>query len=448
MATRETHAVTTDRDGAATLHADRLFDRVARCIDSTLGRLGRRAADVGVVGTSVFWHGLLGIDANGKPTTPLFTWADLRARHAAGALASEIDADAFHQRTGCYFHSTYPAVKLRWLRDTEPAIVRRTARWISFAEYLALRVHGDAHAAHGIASATGIYDHARRAWDPLTLEAIGVDEQRLSPISDALQTGLRPAFARRWPALARVPWVPGIGDGALANVGSGCATRDHAAISLGTSGAVRACYRAERGEAPYGLWEYRLDERYVVVGGAVNNGWNAIQWTKAAFGDGPLDPDHGLTVLPLFAGERTPWWDDGATAAIAGLRLATRPAQVAGALTEAVMLRLAAAADTLVTARPEVRRLIASGGLSAWRPELTQVIADAIGRPVALAEDAEASARGAAIVALERIGALSSIEVAPRVARTFRPRAKMRAHYAELLERQARLHEALREARL
>ena len=447
-AERDTHEVTTDGAGAATLDADRVVDGVAGCIDGTLAKLGRRAADVAVVGTSVFWHGLLGIDARGRPTTPLFTWADLRAREAARALAAELDPAAFHRRTGCYLHSTYPAVKLRWLRATQPDAVRRTARWVSLAEYLALRFHGEVHVSHGIASATGMYDHAKRTWDPPTLRAIGVDARMLSTISDEPTTGLRVAMARRWPALAHVPWIPGIGDGALANVGSGCATRDRAAISLGTSGATRTCYRAKRGHAPDGLWEYRLDERYVVVGGAVNNGWNAIRWARRAFTESVGDTDHGLTVLPLFAGERTPWWDDGATAAIAGLRLATEPGQVASALIEAVMLRLAAVAEAVVDAQPDVARLIASGGVFAWRPELAQVIADAIGRPVALAEDAEASARGAAIVALERIGALRSIEVAPRIARTFRPRAKMRAHYAELLERQARLHQALQEAGL
>jgi gluconokinase len=446
---RDAHEVTTDGAGAATLDADRVTDGVARCIDGALGRLGRRAADIAVVGTSVFWHGLLGIDARGKPTTPLFTWADLRARDAARALSAELDPAAFHRRTGCYLHSTYPAVKLRWLRATQPVVVRRTARWVSLAEYLALRFHGEVHVSHGIASATGLYDQARRTWDPLTLRAIGVDARMLSPISDAPTTGLRVVMARRWPVLARVPWISGIGDGALANVGSGCATPDRAAISLGTSGAVRACYRARRGHPPNGFWEYRLDERYVVVGGAVNNGWNAIRWAKRTLGSAPLDgPNGGLTVLPLFAGERTPWWDDRSTGAITGLRLATQPAEVASALIEAVMLRLAAVAAALVGAHPDGARLVASGGVFAWRPELAQVIADALGRTVALAEDAEASARGAAIVALARIGALPSIEVRPHIVRSFRPRPARRARYRELLGRQERLHAALREADL
>ncbi len=447
--TRATHEVRTDAGGAATLEPDRLVDGVATCIDGTLRKLGRHASDVAVVGMSVFWHGLLGVDVRGKPTTPLFTWADMRARDAGRAMANEIDPGAFHARTGCYLHATYPAVKLRWLRDSDPRTVDRTVRWLSFAEYLALRFGGSATAAHGIASATGLYDHGTRAWDPLTLHAVGIAEETLSPISDAPLAGLRRPFATRWPTLAEIPWIPGIGDGALANVGSGCATGDRAALSLGTSGAVRACYSADRAAAPDGLWEYRLDERYVVVGGAVNNGWNAIQWTNRSVGRAAsLAIDHGLTVLPLFSGERTPWWDDAATGAITGLRLSTGPAHIASALIESVMLRLSAATDTLLGARPDVERIIASGGAFGWRPELAQIVADAVGRPVGLAADSEASARGAAIVALERIGALPSIELAPHVARTFRPRAAQRGRYRELLARQDRLHTALKEAGL
>ncbi len=448
-ATRAAHAVHTDAAGAATLDPERLANGVATCIDGALRRLGRRAMDIGVVGTSVFWHGLVGLDARGRATTPLFTWADMRARDAARALAAELDPASFHARTGCYLHATYPAAKIRWLRDGDRRTFARTARWVSFAEYLALRFSGSATAAHGIASATGLYDHGTRDWDPLTLDAAGIAVEALSPISDTAVSGLRRTYASRWPALAGIPWLPGIGDGALANVGSGCATRDRAAVSLGTSGAVRACYRADRATAPDGLWEYRLDERHVVVGGAVNNGWNVITWSNRTFDPrAPLGIEHGLTVLPTFSGERTPWWDDAATGTIAGLRLATSPAHIASALVESVLLRLAAATRTLLDARPDIERVIASGGTFGWRPELAQIVADAVGRPVGLAADGEASARGAAIVALERLGALPSIEVPPVVTRTFRPRPKLRARYAELLARQERLHRALREADL
>lgn len=446
---RVEHRLTTDTEGAATLDADAVVADVVRVIDAVLARLGRRASDVAAVGTSVFWHSLVGVDGRDRATTPLFTWADRRARDAARALSAELDGEAFHERTGCYLHAAYPAVKLRWLRDRDRSAFRQTRTWLSIAEYVMLAFHGIAHTSHSVASGTGMYDQATRAWDRATCDAVGVSVDALPRISDDAAGGLRDRFARRWPALAHVPWAPGVGDGALANVGSGCATADRAAISLGTSGAVRACYAADRARAPNGLFEYRLDERYVVVGGAVNNGGNAIGWIRRTWGDPhALPSEHDLTALPLFAGERTPWWDDGAAATLAGLRLTTTPGQIAVALVEAIALRLAAAGRSLLSVRPGIERLVASGGAFAARPELARVVADAVDRPVALAEDPEASARGAAILALRQIGALGSIEFPARTSRMFRPNRERGERYRERLRKQDRLYAALREAEL
>lgn len=448
------HEIASDRNGAATLDADALVAAVETSLDRVVRRLGGRATETGAIAISVFWHSIVGVDARGRAITPVYTWADMRARTAARALRRELDPDAFHARTGCYLHATYPIAKLRWLHDADPKRFARAARWMSLGEYVALRLTGEAACSHSIASATGLYDHGARAWDANAVAAAGVAMTALSPISDAWLAPLRRAYASRWPALARAVWLPALGDGALANVGSGCTTAERAAVSLGTSGAVRACYPAARAQAPAGLWEYRLDERYVVVGGAVNNGWNVIAWAgslaagAATTRDARAHRDGVLTVLPFFAGERTPWWDDAASATIAGLRLSTTRAEIAAAIVESVMLRLGAAGSTLTDANPGITRAVASGGAFAARPELVQVCADVMGRPIALAADPEASARGAAIVALARIGALPSIDVAPVIARTYRPRRAATQRYRAMLERQARLHDALASARL
>src|SRR5919201_37716 len=316
---RVEHRLTTDSEGAATLDADAVVADVVRVIDAVLARLGRRASDVAAVGTSVFWHSLVGVDGRDRATTPLFTWADRRARDAARALSAELDGEAFHERTGCYLHAAYPAVKLRWLRDRDRAAFRQTRTWLSIAEYVMLAFHGGAHTSHSVASGTG--------------------------------------------------WARAVGTGGLRTGDPGSATADRAAISLGTSGAVRACYAADRARAPNGLFEYRLDERYVVVGGAVNNGGNAIGWIRRTWGDPhALPSEHDLTALPLFAGERTPWWDDGAAATLAGLRLTTTPGQIAVALVEAIALRLAAAGRSLLSVRPGIERLAASGGVFSAPP--------------------------------------------------------------------------------
>src|SRR5262249_7902650 len=152
------------------------------------------------------------------------------------------------------------------------------------------------------------------------------------------------------PRLEKAPWLPALGDGACSNLGAGCTTPERFALMVGTSGAERAVWRPELLEIPWATWCYRVDERRVVLGGALNDGGSLFDWLRRsmrlpslAASESELasmEPDaHGLTVLPFWAGERSTGWADDARGAIAGLRLHTRPIEIVRAALEAIALR-------------------------------------------------------------------------------------------------------------
>lgn len=443
-------ATRTSRLGEASLDADERARAAFACIDAVMGVLGRRAPEVAAVAVSTFWHSLLGIDARGRPTTRVITWADTRARDAAAVLRSELDERTTHARTGCMLHASYLPAKLRWLRAAAPETYAATTHWMSFGEYLYLRAFGERRAAHGMASATGLYTQSGSAWDRAMLEHLGVDDRTLSPIADAPLAGLVPAFARRWPALARVPWIPAVGDGACSNVGAGAVRPDTAALMVGTSGALRVV-RETAPPVVKGGWTYRLDARRVVAGGALSNGGNALGWIARAFPEVDLAAAvrrpvgaHGLTALPLLAGDRSPSWDDSARASIVGLGLGTSSEDVVQAFVEGIVCRFARLWQVVDEALPGIERVIATGGDALSRPHLVQLLADALGRPLVASAAGEGSARGAAIVALERIGAIPDLgAVRSPLGRVFRPRERAHAAFQEAILRQARLEGAL-----
>src|SRR5918998_3226513 len=173
-------------DGGATFPADALFDLTVQAIDGVIAHLGDAAARVTAVGSTSFWHSLMGIDATGTPTTPVFYWADTRSSPEATALRTELDADAVWQRTGCRLHSSYWPAKLRWLRRTDPDTFRRTSRWLSFAEYALGRLCQDEVGAATIcmASGTGLLALHAMVWDAEMLEVSGIDADHLSPLVD------------------------------------------------------------------------------------------------------------------------------------------------------------------------------------------------------------------------------------------------------------------------
>src|SRR3712207_8943348 len=62
------------------------------------------------------------------------------------------------------------------------------------------------------------------------------------------------------------------------SVGSGCTGSDRLAIMVGTSGAMRVLWKAGSVEIPDGPWCYRADVERFVMGGALSDGGNLIEW--------------------------------------------------------------------------------------------------------------------------------------------------------------------------
>jgi len=445
----------TTPDGGAEVDADALVACTAALLDRLAADAPAAVDGVRAVGAATFWHSLLGVDAEGRAITPVLLWADARSHAAVRALRATLDERAVHARTGCVLHWSYWPAKLRWLAETRPDVVRRARRWLSFGEYLYLQLFGETHNSVSMASGTGLLDQHTCDWDPMVLAAIPLDPDKLAPLSDAPLSGLRPAYAARWPALRGVPWYPARGDGACSNVGCGCVTCDRFALMVGTSGALRVAWRAPEVAIPWGAWCYRVDAARFVMGGALNNGGNLFAWLDDTLRleNGPalqaavaaLPPDsHGLTVLPFLAGERSPGWASVARGAVVGLTLATKPVDILRAGLEAVALRFALLAGILDAVVPGAQQLIATGGALLRSPTWTQIIADAVGRPLTLSAEGEASSRGAALLALEALGAIPSVEAVPaELGAAFAPNPAHHARYQAALARQQRLYDLL-----
>jgi gluconokinase len=439
-------------DGGVAVDAGELLDMVVRAVDGALENAGD--APVTAVAMSTFWHSVLGLDREGRSTTPVLYWADRRAADAARDLRERLDEAAVHRRTGCVLHSSYWPAKLLWLSREEPETFEATERWVSPADYLYERFFGGSHVGTSMASATGLFDQNLRRWDEEVLAALPVEPAQLSPISDEPLRGLADEWAGRWPALRDVPWFPAAGDGACSNVGSGCTGADRLTLMVGTSGAMRVLWKAESVEIPDGPWCYRADEKRFVMGGALSDGGNLIAWLRETLRLpepeeterllAEMEPEsHGLTFLPILAGERGPSWADEANGTIAGLSMSNTPVEILRAAMEAVALRFALIAEIIESASPGEKEVIATGGGLLGSPTWTGIMADALGKPVTTSAVQEASSRGAALLVLERLGELEIEEAQAPLGETFRPDPDRHEIYREALNRQRRLYDAV-----
>ena len=454
---RRPHVLTFGSDGEASADPDALVDLLADCIDSALFAAGPLAAGIAAVAGCSLAGTLLGVDETGCPVTPLITYADTRAASEAAALRAELDEPYFHQRTGTRFHPSYWPAQLRWLQRNRPELFSQVARWMTWGEYLETRLFGQGATSLSAASWSGLLHRERVDWDPQLVAALPVTSAQLPQLVDLStpRRGLCREFALRWPALRDAPWFPMIGDGAAANIGSGCTSPGRVALTVGTTTALRAVVTDPTIPLPNGLWCYRVDSRRLLPGGALTEGGGVFAWLRQTLRLGESaqlettlargEPDaHGLTVLPFFAGERSPGWDGDARASIHGLSLATTPEDILRAGLEAVALRITLVYNELRGFLPAEPQVIAGGGALLSSPAWQQIIADALGVPIAISAISEASARGAALLALEAMGVLPDAGQTPDgVGATVMPNLEHHRRYQGALERQQRLYAQL-----
>lgn len=457
---QHTYTLNTSSDGEVSVDAELLVDLVAKTIDEALAAAGPLASHIGAVAIDTFWHSLMGVDASGHPVMPLLTWEDTRPRSAAAELSKRLDKAAIHARTGAPLHASFWPAKLHWFATTQPQLFQHVAQWLSFGEYLHRQFLGRSICSLSMASGTGMLATRARAWDTYLQEILGLQPEQLPPLGDLDDsiTGLQPAFASRWPVLQHVPWFPAIGDGAAANVGSCCTTAENWALTIGTSSAMRVIVSPDNVVPSDGLWLYLLDARRGLLGGALSEGGNVFAWLEATLKLPPLPeadphaatlpPDgHGLTVLPFISGERSPGWHDEARLVVTGINTTTTPIDLLRACLEAIAYQLGSVYDQLNTILEQQEiapTLIGSGGALLSSSTLQSIIADTLNTPLYPSLGREASARGAALLALEALGIIPDIAQVPaELAAPILPEEAHFAIYKQASERQRKLYQLL-----
>lgn len=439
------HAFTVAPDGTSVVDPDQVTAEIEQVLDAVTAdrRLGTRIAGVAM---DTFAASLVAVDASGRALTPCLTYADSRSAPDVATMRAELDEHAVQQRTGTRIHTSYHAPRLRWLAGADPRVFGAATGWWSLGEYVLNRLVGTPLAGTSTMAWTGLLDRRTGALDPELLAAAGVDAAQFAPPRDPDDPAPAVVLAR-WPALAQAVWFPVIPDGFASNVGAGATDATVMAASTATSGALRVLVDGPAEPLPFGLWNYRVDARRTLLGGAINDVGRAFSWAQATLRLSP-SPDLAAPpteaaplVLPYLTGERAPGWAGGARAVLGGVSAASDADAVFRGVVEGVAITYARVADELHPAAPQVVEVAASGGVSSTQPEWLQVLADVLGRPVTHVTRRRATQRGTALLALDVLA-----PDVPRAARstgaTYEPVPAHAAYYAERRARFGEMYDA------
>ncbi|KRF08697.1 xylulose kinase [Arthrobacter sp. Soil782] len=361
--------------------------------------------DVAAVSVAGQQHGMVCLDATGEVVRPALLWNDTRSAVAAAALVREKGAQWWAETTGTVPVASLTATKLRWLAENEPENAARTAAVCLPHDWLSWRLagYGPGSGSEGLkelatdrsdASGTGY-------WSPTEGYLTEVLEATLGHIP-VLPEVLGPLEFRKDPGGLIIG--AGTGDNAGAGLGVGASEGD-VVVSVGTSGTVFAVSGRPASDASglvagfadatgnYLPLVCTLNATLVLDATARLLGVAHEEFARLAL-QAPAGAD-GLTLVPYFAGERTPNLPD-ATGSLHGLTLDNyAPANVARAAVEGVVCSLADGLQALTDAGVVARRVILVGG-GARSEALREIVSAVFGLPVSVPSPGEYVADGAA----------------------------------------------------
>ena len=205
-------------------------------------------------------HSLLLIDKAGNPLTNAIIWADNRSRQQADTLRGTPAGKLLHHNTGTPVHPMSPLCKLMWFREHEPNLFNQTAKFISLKEFVFYKLFGKYIIDFSMASATGLFDIRQLTWFAPALALASVSSNQLSePVAPAHQeTQLNPAYAAEINLTETVPFIVGASDGCLANLALETTQPGVAALTIGTSGAIRVTAQQPANDFRERLFRYIL----------------------------------------------------------------------------------------------------------------------------------------------------------------------------------------------
>ena len=381
--------------------------------------------DVEAVGLSGQMHGTVALDAEGRVLHPAILWNDQRS----GAECRELD-ELTGGRVARWTlnppRAAFTATKLLWLRRHRPDVYEQIAAVLLPKDYVRYRLSGLRATDVTDASGTAMLAVRERRWSKDMLDALAIPQAWLPQTLESVEVaGSVDAAGAAASGLAPgTPIVGGAADQAAAAIGNGVVRAGVLSITLGTSGVVYAQIDRVLVDPSGALHTFchAIPGTWQLMAGVLSAG-GSLRWFRDAIwapfgGEAAGDPSgdgayaaicrgigevrpgaDGLVFLPYLTGERSPHADPDARGCWLGLTTRHDHRHLARAILEGVAFALRSLVEIAERLGVRIEEIRVAGG-GARSPLWLQILADVLGRPVRPALNPNASACGAAALAM------------------------------------------------
>lgn len=397
-------------------------------IQAGLREARRQASDyeIAAIGVTTQGETLAPVDEFGNLLRPFIVWLDTRAEAQAAALREKLPEQDFYRTTGLpEISGALPLAKLLWLRENEPEIYEKTHKFLLVEDYVLFHLTGRFVSEKALQTSTGWFDLNRDDVWTQGLSAAGIEADRLPEILEcgAPAGTLTEAAAALLGLKPGIPVVTGAMDQTAAALAGGCVRPGTVTETTGSALVLAACTEEPVFAEGHHVTIYRhaLPGKfiYLPIG---NTGGMALKWFRDQFcrdlpgGEAGYDALNalasqippgceGLVFLPFLSGSVDPDSCPDARGCFFGARLSTTRGHFARSVMESVAFLVRDFLEMLEDLNCPVERVCALGGGSRSDVWL-QIKADVCGREFRAGECGEATAMGAALLALWGAGLL------------------------------------------
>lgn len=438
LASRE-YGLQTPQPGWVQQEAEDWWRLVAECVREVTAA---RPEPVAALAASTQGDTVVPVDAGGGALAPAITWMDTRALPQVAAM--EAEQELWWRTTGCRPAPFATAASLLWWREELPEVFAGATRFSLVGDFLTSRLTGRALLDAPNASRTLLYDISTRDWSEPLLARVGVGRERLPQAAESgtLVGPVLPVVAAELGLSPDTQVVLGGHDQTCAAVGCGVIEPGALLLSCGTAWVVLAAVAQPLWSEQPGIHAYchAVPGGYASLGAFA--GGNLLRWFRDSLwhdgecGDAAYEAITAearaaeqagrppLLFLEHFYGAAGPVPCQRARGGWAGLTLSHTRGDMALSLLRGVALQAAWCVRSLARQGAPTHEVRMIGG-GARSPFWTQLVADALGQPVALPAVTEAAAYGAALLAATATGAFASLQEATatvRIRETVQPR--------------------------
>lgn len=377
------------------------------------------------------------LDEKGNSLRNAIVWMDNRASVEAKALELQFGNDTCYRITGqTSFEPCWPASKILWVRNNEPAVFRKTAKFLLIEDYFIYRMTGKYVTEGSLVCSSTYWDIIRKEYWQDMLDYLGIREDQLAPVAESgeLVGGILPAAAEELGLSKNTMVCTGALDQAAGAVGVGNIKEGMFSENIGAALAI--CVPVEKPvfdpARKMPLHYFVMPDMYMLH--TFTTGGMTLRWFRDKFGHLEMALEQmgagdgydllskeaaavpagceGLVMLPHLSGSLAPDVNAKAKGVWFGFTLQHTRAHFIRAIMESLGYILKRNLDTLKDMNITVGEIRSMGGGSK-SPLWGQIKADINQVSIMTMKAADAAAcLGAAILAGKAVGWFESVETA------------------------------------